>query len=191
MARHGEAGADGELTENGRRQAELLGQRLDHVPFTAIGHSPLARAAATAATVSAALPDVAVHSADLLGDYVPFAPERTELPPVYSDFLDTFSATELADGPPLARAALERYTGPADQDTYELVVTHNFLIGWFVSQALDAPPSRWLGLNQGNCGLTVLLYRNDRPPSLVTFNDMGHLPPELRWTGFPSELRAN
>jgi hypothetical protein len=27
-------------------------------------------------------------------------------------------------------------------------VTHNFLIGWLVSQALCAPPWRWLGLNQ-------------------------------------------
>jgi probable phosphoglycerate mutase len=190
MARHGEAGDDGLLTEAGKRQAELLGQRLDHVPFSAIGHSPLPRAAATAAAVADALPKVPVHSTDLLGDYVPFAPDRAELPPVYADFMDAFSADELAEGPPLAQAALSRYTGPAEQDTYELVVTHNFLIGWFVSQALDAPPSRWLGLNQGNCGLTVLLYRTGRPPSLVVFNDMGHLTPELRWTGFPQDLRA-
>lgn len=35
-------------------------------------------------------------------------------------------------------------------------MTHNFLIGWFVSQALGAPPWRWMGLNQMNCALTVI-----------------------------------
>jgi serine/threonine-protein phosphatase PGAM5 len=76
---------------------------------------------------------------------------------------------------------------PAEGDTHELIVTHNFLIAWFVRHALDAPPERWVGLNQGNCALTVILYRSGRPPSLMAFNDMGHLPSRLRWTGFPPE----
>jgi hypothetical protein len=29
-------------------------------------------------------------------------------------------------------------------DEYELVVTHDFLAGWLVSQAMAAPPWRWL-----------------------------------------------
>jgi hypothetical protein len=29
------------------------------------------------------------------------------------------------------------------------------------------------------------------PPSLLTFNDAGHLSPELRWTGFPPTLRPD
>jgi serine/threonine-protein phosphatase PGAM5 len=34
----------------------------------------------------------------------------------------------------------------------------------------------------------VILYRPDRPPTLVSYNDMSHLPARLRWTGFPAEL---
>ncbi|MBO3102328.1 hypothetical protein [Cellulomonas fengjieae] len=50
--------------------------------------------------------------------------------------------------------------------------------------------SRWLGLNSGNTALTVLTYRRGLPPTLVMFNDMSHLPAELRWTGFPTTARA-
>jgi len=64
-------------------------------------------------------------------------------------------------------------------------VTHNFLIGWLVSQTLGAPPWRWLGLNQMNAGLTVIAYPGAAPAKLISFNDAAHLPPRLRWTGFP------
>ena len=29
-------------------------------------------------------------------------------------------------------------------------VTHNFLIGWLIRDALDAPKWRWIGLNHAN-----------------------------------------
>ncbi|MDT7728595.1 MAG: hypothetical protein QOI21_5171 [Actinomycetota bacterium] len=56
LVRHGESGGDtecSELTETGRHQAALLGERLRGVPSTGIHHSPLARAAQTAAIVGA------------------------------------------------------------------------------------------------------------------------------------------
>jgi probable phosphoglycerate mutase len=57
-----------------------------------------------------------------------------------------------------------------------------------VRDALDAPDARWLGLNAANCALTVIQYRPGVPPALISFNDTGHLPPDLRWTGFPPDL---
>src|SRR5215831_6960768 len=102
-----------------------------------------------------------------------------------------FSAAERAQGPRLAAAAIDRFTqaGPGDGDSHELIVTHNFLIGWLVSQALAAPSWRWLGLNQMNCALSVIAYRAGLPPALIIFNDAGHLTPELRWGGFPADVR--
>ncbi len=70
-------------------------------------------------------------------------------------------------------------------------MTHNFLVGWLVSQAMAAPPWRWLGVNQMNCAISVIAYQPDLPASLLTFNDAGHLSPELRWTGFPPTLRPD
>jgi len=119
------------------------------------------------------------------------APDPGGLPPGFAGFLAGFSAAELADGPKLAAAALERFAGAGgeQEDTHELIVTHNFLIGWFVSQALGAPPCRWPGLNQMNCALTVIACLPGLPAGLISFNDAGHLPPELRWTGFPAVVR--
>jgi probable phosphoglycerate mutase len=62
-------------------------------------------------------------------------------------------------------------------------------IGWFIAHALHAPDWRWIGLNQQNCALTVILYQRGLPPALVSFNDAAHLPDQLRWTGFPAQLR--
>jgi hypothetical protein len=69
------------------------------------------------------------------------------------------------------------------------VVTHNFLIGWLVRQAMDAPRWRWLSLNHCNAALTVIRYAPGRPSSVLVYNDMQHLPADLRWTGFPVEQR--
>nr|WP_258545287.1 hypothetical protein [Micromonospora provocatoris] len=55
--------------------------------------------------------------------------------------------------------------------------------------ALEAPPHRWIGLNQQNCGLTVIRYSSGGPPTLVALNDVAHLPPELRATGLPDDYR--
>lgn len=188
LIRHGDAGDDGQLTDVGSQQAEAVGQRLRSVPLAAIHHSPLPRAVQTAQTIARYLPGVPTYVSDTLGDYLPSLPDPDTLPPsLYAGLVGGYSQDELGRGPALAAAALERHAVAADEDVREVVVTHNFLIGWFVRHALDAPAGRWLGLNQANCALTVILYRTNRPPSLVTFNDLEHLPAALRWTGFPPE----
>jgi serine/threonine-protein phosphatase PGAM5 len=127
-----------------------------------------------------------VSVSELAGDYVPPA-DDADLPAGYAGFLASCTPAERARGSELARAAIDRFieAGPADGETHELVVTHNFLIGWLVSQALGAPSWRWLGLNQMNGGLTVIAKSGAAPARLISFNDAAHLPPRLRWTGFP------
>jgi hypothetical protein len=34
-----------------------------------------------------------------------------------------------------------------------------------------------------------IAYETSMPPRLISFNDAGHLPPALRWTGFPPAAR--
>ena len=192
LVRHGEASPhDGPLSPAGEQQAELTGRRLKDVPLSAIQHGPLPRAAQTARLIAACIPGVPVSASDLAGDYLPSDPDPDDLPPSYASFVAGFSAAERAQGPRLAAAAIDRFAqaGPEDGDNHELIVTHNFLIGWLVSQAMAAPSWRWLGVNQMNCALTVIAYRTGLPPALISFNDAGHLPPELRWNGFPAAVR--
>lgn len=126
---------------------------------------------------------------------MPYLPRPGELPGEperrLAAFVAQFSSEEQATGTTLAHRALDLFTGPAPgrQDRHELVVTHNFLIGWLVRAALDAPLWRWLDLAHCNGALTVIRYSPDRPSSLLVYNDMAHLPPELRWTGFPADQR--
>ncbi|KUJ66807.1 phosphoglycerate mutase [Streptomyces albus subsp. albus] len=197
LTRHGEATADESgLTEAGRRQAVLLGGRLRDVPLSAIHHGPLPRAEQTARLIGAQLRDVPLHRSEPAGDYLPYLPRREELPPHAADamlrFLAQFTGEDQLRGRRLAREALSRFTGPAqgEEPVHELVVTHNFLIGWLIRAAHDAPPWRWMGLNHANAALTVIRYAPDRPSAMLFFNDMGHLPAELRWTGFPPEFHV-
>jgi len=196
LVRHGEALPDESgLSENGRLQASLLGRRLANRPISAVHHGPLPRAEQTARLIGEHLDGAAVMASESAGDYVPYFPDRDELPPdcgdFYLRFLSRFTAEERERGPALARRALDDFTGPVagDEERHELVVTHNFLVGWLVRHAMDAPKWRWLGLNHGNAALTVIRYTPGRPSSVLVYNDMSHLPAELSWTGFSSALR--
>jgi broad specificity phosphatase PhoE len=77
---------------------------------------------------------------------------------------------------------------PGSEPRYEVLVTHNFLAGWLIRAAQDAPPWRWLTLTHAHAGLTVIRYSPGRPAALLTYNDLSHLPAELRWTGFPPDF---
>ncbi|MFI7603704.1 histidine phosphatase family protein [Micromonospora sp. NPDC049366] len=201
LARHGEQDRPAEtppgvdppetgLSDRGRQQAVLLGERLRDVPVDAIHHGPLRRAAETAALVAAALPGVPVASSDMVGDHLPEDTDPAGLPPAYARFLDGFDAAERVDGPRLTAAAVRRFAAPPDEgDRHDVIVTHTFLIAWFIRDALGAPGARWIGLNHHNAGLTVIRYRAGAPPTLIAVNDVAHLPPALRGTGLPPEYR--
>jgi probable phosphoglycerate mutase len=179
VARHAEALPDESgLTENGRRQAVLLGQRLRDIPFTSIHHGPLPRAAQTARLVKDQLAnDVVLQMSEAAGDYVPYVPEKAELPPDSADhllqFLHQATPDELKQGPELARVAEEHFTGPVDgEDQHQLVITHAFLVAWLVRHAIDAPNWRWLTLTPTNAALTILRYPPTGPSSILLYNNL-------------------
>jgi probable phosphoglycerate mutase len=194
LARHGSADAFGELTDLGRRQASLLGERLAAIPVDAIWHSPLPRAAATAHEIARQLPDAPVAEAPELIDHVPYVPNAAEIPASWAGFFDDYDEDEAAWGHELAQALVTRFAALPDAgthafDTHEVLITHAYQVAWLMRHALDAPPSRWLGLNSANTALTVIEYRPSLPPTIIMFNDMSHLPTDLRWTGFPNAIR--
>jgi serine/threonine-protein phosphatase PGAM5 len=189
LVRHGQAIDDGPLSAIGREQARRTGERFASVPLSAIYHGPLERAVQTAAIIGGNRPDVPVICSDLAGDYVPSDPDLTGLPERFGRFLAQFDATSRAQGPALAAAAVAEFSQAGGTDSHRLIVTHNLLIGWFIAAAMAAPDWRWIGINQMNCAISVIAYQPDSPPALLSFNDAGHLPPDLRWTGYPASLR--
>lgn len=199
LARHGEADPFGQLTDTGRSQAALLGQRLTRLPVDVVWHSPLSRAVESAQVIARELlSTVLVDEAEELIDHVPYVPPAEELSAAWAPFFDGYDNEEAAVGHDLARRLSGRFgaasrerpgAGAGDRDTHEVLITHAFQIAWLIRDALEAPPSRWLGLNCANTALTMIEHRQGRAPAVVLVNDMCHLPRELQWTGFPGVLR--
>ena len=188
LVRHGEhldaehGLEDGPLSPRGRRQAELLADRLSGVPLDAVWHSPLERAAETARAVADRLPAVDPRPSPLLFDCIPTG-MTPDTPAIYESFFGSFTEAEVDAGRAQMADAVSEFLA-RKADAHELLITHNFVIAWFVREALDAPEWRWMTVNQAHCGLTVLAQRPGRPWALVSHNDLAHLPFELR-TGLP------
>jgi probable phosphoglycerate mutase len=191
LVRHGEqldaehGMPDGPLSPRGRRQAELLGERLGGVPFDHAWHSPLQRAAETAAINAAKMPALEPEPSALLFDCIPSGP-APETPKVYEGFFGSVTEAQIEAGSAQMADAAAEFLRSHREDRHDLLITHNFVIAWLVREALGAPDWRWLSINQANCGLTVLTQKSGRPWSLMVHNDLAHLPPELR-TGLPEQ----
>jgi serine/threonine-protein phosphatase PGAM5 len=189
LVRHGEQQdaehglPDGPLSSRGKRQAQLIAERLGGVPFTGAFHSPLKRAAETAAIMAERLPALNPEPSSLLFDCIPSGP-TPDMPHAFNSFFGAVTEAEIEAGRAQMADAVGEFLTPARGDRHDLLITHNFVIGWFVRHVFDAPDWRWLGLNQAHCGLTIIRVRSAKPPVLVTHNDLAHLPVELR-TGLP------
>jgi probable phosphoglycerate mutase len=189
LVRHGEQRdaefglPDGPLSDRGKRQAEAIADRLSHVPFTGAWHSPLQRAVETATIVTSRMPDVESQPTALLMDCIPSGP-TPDMPKAFEPFFGAITPEEIEAGEAQMTDAVTEFLTPVRHDRHDLLITHNFVIAWFVREAFGAPAWRWLGLNQANCGLTIIRVRSAKPPVLVSHNDLGHLPGELR-TGLP------
>jgi probable phosphoglycerate mutase len=126
------------------------------------------------------LPGVACVPSPVLEDRtpVPSPGRRSEYPERYHAWLHDVPAAEqdrdgeflTASFQQLGRRAREQ----ADRGAL-VVVTHAFVVGWFVREVLHGPPAQWLRLVPANAGLTIVRWRDEAVPTLVSFNDTGHL----------------
>ena len=189
LVRHGEHQdaehglVDGRLSPRGRRQAALLADRLSGVPFDAVWHSPLERASQTAQAVKERMPSLRPEPSALLFDCVPTGMTE-ETPTAFEPFFGSVTEAEIEAGRAQMADAVSEYLVRKRGEVHELLITHNFVIAWFVREVLQAPDWRWMTLNQAHCGLTVIAQKQGRPWTLLSHNDMAHLPVELR-TGLP------
>jgi probable phosphoglycerate mutase len=189
LVRHGEHQdaehglIDGPLSPRGRRQAAFLADRLSGVPFDAVWHSPLERASQTARAVAERMPSLSPQPSALLFDCVPTG-MTDDTPAVFEPFFGSVTEAEVEAGRAQMADATSEYLVRKSGEVHELLITHNFVIAWFVREVLQAPDWRWMTLNQAHCGLTVIAQKQGRPWTLLSHNDLAHLPVELR-TGLP------
>lgn len=190
LVRHGEhldaehGVPDGGLSKRGTKQAKAIAKRLEAIEFDAAWYSPAQRAAETMDVMSGAIPNLNPQPSSLLLDCVPTGiVEGT--PEAYEPFFGSYTDAETEAGHAQMADATAEFLGSARQGK-ELLVTHNFVIAWFVREVMVSPEWRWLAINQANCGLTVLHQQPGRPWTLRVHNDVGHLSDALR-TGLPAD----
>jgi probable phosphoglycerate mutase len=190
LVRHGDyvPAPEEALTAAGREQVRLTAGRLSAVPrIDRLVHSPLPRAAQTAAQLAAALDVGAVDTDDRLAECTPSVPARHLL----TDDQRAVFAGLPDDGAGARRAAEHFLTAPgaAAPDRVELLVSHANLIRWLVTAALGAGDDPWFQLTYYHCAVSVIVLRTGRPPAVLAVNDAGHLPAGLRGADHPPELR--
>jgi broad specificity phosphatase PhoE len=189
LVRHGEQVdaefglPEGPLSDRGREQAERIADRLSPITFDSAVTSPLQRAIETAEVITSRLGIAPAEPSALLMDCVPAGPSP-DMPAVFEPFYGGITEEQISAGEAQMADATAEWLAPSRDDRNDLLITHNFVIAWFVREVFGAAAWRWMGINQANCGLTIIRVRTAKPPVLLTHNDLGHLPPELR-TGLP------
>jgi probable phosphoglycerate mutase len=129
------------------------------------------------------MPSLSPKPSALLFDCVPTGMAE-ETPAAFEPFFGAVTEAEIEAGRAQMADAVSEFLVRKRGEVHELLITHNFVIAWFVREVLQAPDWRWMTLNQAHCGLTVLAQKQGRPWSLLSHNDLAHLPFEMR-TGLP------
>lgn len=109
---------------------------------------------------------------------MPSAARRSDDPDRWLPWLDRVPDNERDEDATDLRGTVAHFSVTGEEDRCELLITHNLVIGWFVSQVLQTPVYGWIGLNSANCGLTIIKWDSSEAPEVLTFNDTGHL---RRW----------
>jgi serine/threonine-protein phosphatase PGAM5 len=163
------------LVPLGIAQARLVAARLRALPveMTSLHSSTMTRAQQTALVIGTEFPDLALQQSDLL---------RECTPPTRRGDVMSRVGPERARG---CRDALDRafgvyFTPSPDADRHDVIVCHGNVIRYFVTRVLEVDPEAWLGMSIGNCSLTVVRVSANGTMMLMSYNDMGHMPPNLQ-----------
>jgi serine/threonine-protein phosphatase PGAM5 len=179
LVRHGhyhtekDAAKYGRLTTLGRRQAKRVGRRLASVHLHVMHHSDMLRAAETAEIIAGELDTtIPIKSSKLLREGVPTVP---------CAWLPNLTRAEARQHRARMDAAYDRYfKPPRNGQREELLVAHANIIRYFISRAMGDSITRWASISLTLGSLTVMAVGPSGRAMLMSFNDVGHLPPKMR-----------
>lgn len=179
LLRHAEAVGDEVedpgLSARGLEQTVALASRLRSAGIDAVWHGPKRRASETGRLLADRL-QVERWCTNLLDDRtpVPSAERRADYPPHRWRWLDSVPVAERDhDGAGLS-AAWEELRERAGGRVV-VMVSHAFVMSWFVVEVLEAPPAAWMRLPVSNAGVTELEADAGRGFVIRSFDDTSHL----------------
>lgn len=156
------------LTARGREQAMLSGKALLGTSFDKVYSSTMVRARETAEIVCAEL-GAEFSSTRLLCEGVPTRVKGL-----------TITERDLHEDKDRFDEAFEKYVRPTRKPSVELLVCHANLIRYFATRALKAKSSTWTRMMANHCGITRMCVLPGGAVRLMSYNETGHIPLELR-----------
>jgi serine/threonine-protein phosphatase PGAM5 len=168
---------EGGLTPTGKKQAKLTAKRLRSLPIDTIHCSSLRRTLETAKIIAQEFPGIKLQKTRLLWECVPSIPKAF----AQHEHFRYISEQDVHQWKRQADEAFERYFKSARRsDKKEIIVSHANLIRFLICRALHAQPDTWFNMYIDNCGISKIRIEPDDRMRLVSYNDVGHLPPQLR-----------
>ena len=164
------------LSAQGRLQAEQLADALATLDVRAVWHGPKRRTEQTARAVESRIGCERLTT-ELLDDRTPFpADDRWEEYPRHRwEWFEQVPADERDTGGAALSAAWTNIRSQLDTSGTLVAVTHAFVVAWFVSLAMNAPPPSWTHLAVSNAAITEIEQRANGDLIIHRFNDTGHL----------------
>lgn len=163
------------LVPLGVAQARLLGARLRAMPveWSSLTSSPMTRARETAQVLLEDLPGLEHRQSRLLRECTP--PTRRQ------DIMAEETPEDLAACVEQLEAAWKEFMVPSPSgDRHDLLVIHGNVTRYFVTKALGVDTEAWLEMSIGNCSLTEIHIAPDGSMKVLSFGDVGHIPPGLQ-----------
>jgi len=160
----------------GIAQARLIANRLKSLPVTmnSLISSTMTRARQTAMIINKEFPDLELQQSRIIRECTP--------PTWREDIMDREDPENLEECIDQLETTFSEYfvPSPDNQDRNDIIICHGNVIRYLVTKVLKVDTMSWLQMTTGNCGLTVVQIKPDGSMKLVSFNDMGHIPPNLR-----------
>ena len=175
-----------ELVPLGIAQARLLANRLKSLPvkFSSLVSSTMTRARQTAKIINKDFPQLKLKHYSLLSECTP--------PTWREDIMEKENPVEMQSCTEKLDKAFSKFfiPSPDENDRNDIIVCHGNVIRYFVTKVLKVNTMSWLQMTTGNCGLTVVKIKPDGTMKLISFNDLGHIPPNMRTvSGFESKSK--
>lgn len=170
------------LVPLGVAQAKLVGARLRGMPvdMTSLHSSTMTRARETALVIGEEFPDLELRTSRLIRECTP--------PTWRQDIMAEETEADLKACVENLEEAYPLYFAPSpDADRHDIIVCHGNVIRYFVTKVLGVDTNAWLRMSIGNCSLTVVKIKADGSMKLLTYGDVGHLPPNLQTRTVPGK----
>lgn len=194
LIRHGQYDHDDDRSSDigkaliplGIAQARLVANRLKSLPvqMTSLVSSTMTRARQTAMIINWDFPELELEQTRLIRECTP--------PTWHADVMKDKKPERLKKCTDNLDTAFSKYfiPSPDEEDRNDIIVCHGNVIRYFVTKVLKVNTMSWLQMTTGNCGLTIVQIKPNGNMKLISFNDLGHIPPNMRTvSGFESKSK--